>query len=330
MKPLAKATPEMARGVWDAQRRPSLRRVAHALTVGGHPVSHTTVARWKLQNWRPVKSDHPLEVARGQLDAVAPLVSRNPETTVADLLDDPAHQRDLGEATDAEILRRAAREVAVATKLVAKEIQKRSTTAFNMAEITPALLSVANCLTALPGAFDQAISLDAADQRPGFRVRQPSEDKPSSHCSRRPFKGNSMTIPDSPMGLDPGLFACRMEKDLESEAHCSFCGRPSPKVPKLIKAIEAEKGVCNVCLDMLLAMISDFYANSAGGSDGTCLFCERRSLEVHQMVKLDITCPPICSDCVVECLVTLRQYEDALVEAGMTDRWDMGGVTPWD
>src|SRR5258708_14245840 len=117
MKSLAKATPEIARGVWHAQRHPSLRRVAHALTVSGLPTSHTTIARWKLQNWRSVKSDHPLDVARGRLDAVAPMVSRNSKTTVADLLDDPAHQRDLRDATDAEILRRATPEGAIAIVL---------------------------------------------------------------------------------------------------------------------------------------------------------------------------------------------------------------------
>jgi hypothetical protein len=33
-----------------------------------------------------------------------------------------------------------------------------------------------------------------------------------------------MTIPDSQMGLDPGLVASRMEKELEAEACCSFVG----------------------------------------------------------------------------------------------------------
>jgi hypothetical protein len=34
-----------------------------------------------------------------------------------------------------------------------------------MAEVAPALLSIGACLAALPSAFDQAISLDAADWR---------------------------------------------------------------------------------------------------------------------------------------------------------------------
>jgi hypothetical protein len=138
-----------------------------------------------------------------------------------------------------------------------------------------------------------------------------------------------MTIPDSQMGLDPELFACRMEKPFEAEARCSFCGRASPQVRSLIKSILGQ-GVCNTCLDALLAANSHFYAPNSGGSDQTCLFCERLSFEVHRMVKLDIVDSAICSDCVIACLVTLREYEAALAESGMEDSWDMGGVTPWD
>jgi hypothetical protein len=139
-----------------------------------------------------------------------------------------------------------------------------------------------------------------------------------------------MTIPYSQMGLDPELFACRMEKEFEAQRRCSFCGRPSPKVPKLIKSTGSEKGVCNTCLDALLAANSQFYAPNSSGSDQTCLFCERFSFEVHRIVKLDFADSAICSDCVIACLVTLREYEAALEESGMEDSWDMGGVTLWD
>jgi hypothetical protein len=121
---LAKATPAMARGVWEAQRRPSVRTVARALTLAGKPVHYDTVARWKRQNWRPVRSDHPLEVARSQIEAVAPLVTGDPETAIEDLIDDPARRPDLDELTDAEVLRRAAREAAIAVALVGKPINR--------------------------------------------------------------------------------------------------------------------------------------------------------------------------------------------------------------
>jgi hypothetical protein len=75
---LPKATPALAQRVWERQQRPSARTVARALTLAGRPVHFATIARWKSQDWRQVKSDHPLEVARSRLDALAPLVSDNP------------------------------------------------------------------------------------------------------------------------------------------------------------------------------------------------------------------------------------------------------------
>jgi hypothetical protein len=53
-----------------------------------------------------VRFDHSLEVARSQLEAVAPLVSGDPETAIENLIDDPARRLELDELTDAEILRR--------------------------------------------------------------------------------------------------------------------------------------------------------------------------------------------------------------------------------
>jgi hypothetical protein len=117
-----------------------------------------------------VKSDHPLEVARSQLEAVAPLVSGDPEATLEDLI--AAHKQDLDELSESGVLRRAAREVAIATALVAKAIQNRTTAAFNMTEVMPALLSMGACLAALPGAFDQAINLEVVDRRSNsFRTK---------------------------------------------------------------------------------------------------------------------------------------------------------------
>jgi hypothetical protein len=48
------------------------------------------------------------------------------------------------------------------------------------------------------------------------------------------------------------------------------------------------------------------------------------------MTKLSFAVTTICSDCIVECVASLREYEDALREAGIVDKWDMGGVCPWD
>jgi hypothetical protein len=156
----------MAQRVWARHQRPSARNVARALQQAGYPVHFVTVARWRAQNWRAKASDHPLEIARSQLEAVAPLVSGDPETNLEDLIDDPARRRDLDELTDAEILRRAAREAAIATAIVAKAINDRVTTSdFDLLELTAALFAIAQSMQALPGAFEQAIDLNEAEQR---------------------------------------------------------------------------------------------------------------------------------------------------------------------
>jgi hypothetical protein len=95
-----------------------------------------------------------------------PLVSGDPKTTFDDLIDDPARRRDLDEFSDAEILRRAAREAAIATALVAKAIQNRATTSdFNLLELTPTLSALEQSMHALSGAFEQVVDLQQAEQR---------------------------------------------------------------------------------------------------------------------------------------------------------------------
>jgi hypothetical protein len=161
---LPKATPEIARRVWEAQQHPSARTVARALTLGGTPAHFTTVARWKAQNWAPVRSHHPLELARRQLEAVVPLVTGDPETTVKHLVDDPTHKN--FDVTDGEVLRRAAREAAIATALVWRAIKDRITKSdFDILELTPALSALGHSMHALPAAFEQAIDLNEAEQR---------------------------------------------------------------------------------------------------------------------------------------------------------------------
>jgi hypothetical protein len=162
---LPRATPEVARRVWEAQQHPSARTVARALTLAGRPVHYVTIARWKARGWRPVRSDHPLEAARRQLESVAPLVSDDPESTIQDLIDDPAHNYFDG-LSDGEVLRRGARELAIATTLVAKAIKDRITESdFDLLELMPALFAIGQSMRAIPGAFEQATNLQEAEQR---------------------------------------------------------------------------------------------------------------------------------------------------------------------
>jgi hypothetical protein len=76
---LPKASPALAKCVWERQKRPSSRNVARAMTAAGYPIDFTTIARWKRQGWRVNNNeDHPLDVARAKLEAIAPLASGNP------------------------------------------------------------------------------------------------------------------------------------------------------------------------------------------------------------------------------------------------------------
>jgi hypothetical protein len=93
------------------------------------------------------------------------VVSDDPETTLQNLIDNEA-QRDFDALTDAEVLRRAARETAIATALIANAIKDRITTSdFALLELTPALFAIGQSMHALPGAFEQAIDLKEAERR---------------------------------------------------------------------------------------------------------------------------------------------------------------------
>jgi hypothetical protein len=162
---LSKATPDDARRVWEVQQRPSCRTVARALTLAGRPVHPVTVARWRARDWKPVKTDHPLEIARSRLESVVPLVTGNAETTIQDLIDDPAHNC-FDSLSDGEVLRRATRELAIATTLVAKAIKDHVTESdFDLLELMPALFAIGQSMRAIPGGFEQAIDLQEAEQR---------------------------------------------------------------------------------------------------------------------------------------------------------------------
>jgi hypothetical protein len=86
-------------------------------------------------------------------------------TRAADVIADRAHN-DFDELTDGEVLRRAAREAAIATALIWKAIKDRITKSdFDLLELTPALSALGQSMHALPGAFEQVVDLEEAEQR---------------------------------------------------------------------------------------------------------------------------------------------------------------------
>ena len=124
-----KATPALAKSVWQNQKRPSARRVARAITAAGYPVHFTTVARWKRYGWSDIDGVHPLDQARAALDSIAPLLTGDPMTKAEDLIreakDNISEAKDnLDALSDTERLRRAARELSITFILVATAIEQ--------------------------------------------------------------------------------------------------------------------------------------------------------------------------------------------------------------
>jgi hypothetical protein len=116
---LPKATPDLAKAVWGRQQSPSARSVARALTQSGRPVHFTTVNRWRAHDWRDAKGRYPLDQARADLQSALPLMTRNPTSTIDDLLRSSPEGAQLDKLSDGELLRKAARELARAVYLVA-------------------------------------------------------------------------------------------------------------------------------------------------------------------------------------------------------------------
>ena len=117
-----KATPALAKSVWQNQKRPSARSVARAMTAAGYPVHFTTVARWKRHGWADTDGVHPLDQARAALDSIAPLLTGDPMTKAEDLISEA--KDNLDGLSDTDRLRRAARELSVTFIRVANAIER--------------------------------------------------------------------------------------------------------------------------------------------------------------------------------------------------------------
>src|SRR5262249_23734385 len=58
---------------------------ARAMTVAGLPIHFTTVSRWQRQGWpEDSNDDHPLDIARSKLEAIAPLATGYPIPAAAE------------------------------------------------------------------------------------------------------------------------------------------------------------------------------------------------------------------------------------------------------
>ncbi len=119
MSILKPVTPEEAKRVWVSIPNPSARRVAKALTLSGRRVHHSTIARWRAQDWRPVANSlHPLEAARQALDMAAGVLTSDPVAGLKVLSDEDG--REIDGLSDRELLREASREMLIAIRLVSE------------------------------------------------------------------------------------------------------------------------------------------------------------------------------------------------------------------
>jgi len=126
MSTLKPVTPEEAKRVWISIPNPNARRVAKALTQSGRRVHHSTIARWRAQDWRPVAhSLHPLEAARQTLDVAVSALTGDPIGGVKALVEQGSSQHDLGALSDHELLRKASREILVAINVASDALRSQ-------------------------------------------------------------------------------------------------------------------------------------------------------------------------------------------------------------
>jgi hypothetical protein len=171
MSLLTPVTPEEAKRVWISIPNPNARRVAKALTQSGRRVHHSTIARWRAQDWRPVAHGlHPLEAARQALDMAAGLLTGDPVVGLTFLSDEDGRQQELEGLSDRELLRKASREMLIAISLVSDVL--RSQLPHLMATKTTETATLLNALNAgLRAAGDGLEQLHHLPEQAGYAMK---------------------------------------------------------------------------------------------------------------------------------------------------------------
>jgi hypothetical protein len=136
------------------------RSVARFLSARGCPVNHVTVHRWRAAGWRHTRKIHPLDAARTAVESAAPVLAGNP------LFEDLADKDDretLKDLPDHQILRAAARELAIASILVARAMQAEAASlVLRPAELAALLKGIALAFPAVADALSQATKMERA------------------------------------------------------------------------------------------------------------------------------------------------------------------------
>jgi hypothetical protein len=167
VQPLPRATPELAKTVWQGQQSPSARSVARALTQSGRPVHFTTVSRWRRCGWRAEPTEHPLDQARADLESALPLVTDDPTTTIDDLIRTSPDGAELEQLSDSELLRKADREMARAVYVLSQAVMHQPELVVTKpTELGILLGSLAACAREVTAGFEQAEKMQAIERTP--------------------------------------------------------------------------------------------------------------------------------------------------------------------
>jgi hypothetical protein len=161
MTHLPPITAELVRQVWDGMSNPSTRRVAQKFRQAGRPVSHETVRRWRANGWRPLaREQHPLDAARVALDDAIPILTFDPLTTTANFVSASKDGSAVEELSDAELVRKASRELAIATIVVAQALMREPDIAARRPrEVSILARSLAKCAQAVGIGFTQVSAM---------------------------------------------------------------------------------------------------------------------------------------------------------------------------
>ena len=160
-------TPTLAQQVWEGMSNPSTRRVAQKIRQAGRAVSHETIRRWRTNGWRPLdREQHPLDAARAALDDAIPVLTSDPLTTAESFCAANKDDAPIDELSDAELIRRASRELASATVVVAQGLMLQPDIAVTRpVEVGILLSSLAKCAQAVSAGFGQAVTMQAGGDR---------------------------------------------------------------------------------------------------------------------------------------------------------------------
>ena len=171
MRQLPAVSPTLAQQVWEGMSNPSTRRVAQKIRQAGRVVSHETVRRWRANGWRPLdREQHPLDAARAALDDAIPVLTSDPLTTAESFCAANKDDAPIDELSDAELIRRASRELAIATVLVAQGLMLQPDTPLTRPiEAGTLLRALAKCVQAVSAGFVQAGTVQSADPKSADR-----------------------------------------------------------------------------------------------------------------------------------------------------------------